>query len=150
MNKIIYNYVYLKYGVILGEATCEQLKINLLNFNDEEKIAAIRGKSLETGLPKSVKIKTSDIKEALLTNFNLIIDNIKELIESSPPEIVDEVMKKGIILTGGMAKIKGINKFISDEIKMDVTFNEDFELSTVHGLMRLRRHEDDFSKLIIH
>jgi len=149
MNKIIYNYVYLKYGVILGEATCEQLKINLLNFNDEEKIAAIRGKSLETGLPKSVKIKTSDIKEALLTNFNLIIDNIKELLESSPPEIVDEVMKKGIILTGGMAKIKGINKFIADEIKIDVTFNEDFELSTVHGLMKLRRHEEDFSKLII-
>ena len=149
MNKIIYNYVYLKYGVILGEATCEQLKINLLNFNDEEKIAAIRGKSLETGLPKSVKIKTSDIREALLTNFNLIIDNIKELIESSPPEVLDEVMKKGIILTGGMAKIKGINKFIADEIKIDVTFNEDFESSTVHGLMKLRRHEEDFSKLII-
>ena len=95
-------------------------------------------------------LKTSDIKEALLTNFNLIIDNIKELIESSPPEVLDEVMKKGIILTGGMAKIKGINKFIADEIKIDVSFNEDFESSTVHGLMKLRRHEDDFSKLVIH
>src|SRR3989304_1504779 len=54
MNKVIYNYIYLKFGIILGEATCEQLKINLLNFEDEEKITTIRGKSLETGLPKTV------------------------------------------------------------------------------------------------
>ena len=59
-------------------------------------------------------------------------------------------MKKGIILTGGMAKIRGINKFVADEIKIVVAFNEDFESSTVNGLMKLRRHEEDFSKLIIH
>jgi len=149
MNKIIYNYIYLKYGLILGESTTELLKLNLLNFNDDEKTVPIRGKSLETGLPKSVKIKSSDIKEALLTSFNQIIDNIKELIESAPPEIVDEILKKGIILTGGMSKIKGIDRFISDEIKIKVGFNEHFESTTVHGLMRLARHEDDFSKLVI-
>ena len=59
-----------------------------------------RGKSLENGLPKSVKIKGSDVNEALWSNFNQIIDGIKELIESSPPEVVDELMQKGVILTG--------------------------------------------------
>jgi len=58
MNKIIYNYLYLKYGIILGESTCEVLKMELLNFNNEEKTAAIRGKSLESGLPKSIRVKT--------------------------------------------------------------------------------------------
>ena len=57
MNKVIFNYIYLKYGIILGEATCEHLKIEVLNFKNTEKIVVTRGKSLENGLPKSVKIK---------------------------------------------------------------------------------------------
>ena len=149
MNKVIYNYIYLKYGIILGEATCEQLKINLLNFEDEEKITTIRGKSLETGLPKTVRIKTSDIKEALLTSFNQIIDTIKELIESSAPEIVDEVISGGIILTGGLSTIRGIDRFISQEIKIDVTAGGGLEYATISGLMKLASHEEELSKLII-
>lgn len=149
MNKIIYNYIYLKYGIILGEATCEQLKINLLNFDDEEKITTIRGKSLETGLPKTVRIKTSDIKEALLTSFNQIVDTIKELIESSAPEIVDEVISRGIVLTGGLSKIRGLDRFIAQEIKIDVVAGGGLEFATVSGLMKLGRREEELSKLII-
>ncbi len=149
MNKLIYNYIYLKYGVILGEATCEELKINLLNFDSVEKNAIIRGKSLETGLPKSVRIKTSDIKEALLTNFNQIIDAIKELIESSPPEIVDEVITHGIILTGGLSLIKGLDKFFEQEIKIKVLGQENYQYATINGLAKLARHKDELTKLII-
>ena len=149
MNRVVYNYIYLKYGIILGETSCEELKISLLNFNNEEKVATIRGKSLETGLPKTVRVKSSDIKEALLTNFNQIIDSIKELFESSAPEIVDEVLKGGIILTGGMSKIPGLDKFIANEIKIDVSANPENEFATINGLMKLARREDELAKLII-
>jgi rod shape-determining protein MreB len=149
MNKVIYNYIYLKYGVILGESTCEELKKTLLNFNVEEKTATIRGKSLESGLPKTVRVKSSDIKEALLSIFNQIIDSMKELIESAAPEIVDEVMRRGVILTGGLSKIPGLDKFIATEIKMDVTTAPGLEYATVNGLAKLALHEDEFSKLII-
>lgn len=149
MNKLIYNYVYLKYGVILGEITCEDLKINLLNFEDKEKTITIRGKSLETGLPKSVRIKSSDIKEALLTNFNQIIDGIKELIESSPPEIVDEIMENGLILSGGLSRIKGLNMFFEQETKINVLSNEAFYYATINGLIKLAKHKDELSKIMI-
>ncbi|KKQ23889.1 MAG: Cell shape determining protein, MreB/Mrl family [Candidatus Roizmanbacteria bacterium GW2011_GWC2_37_13] len=149
MNRLIYNYVYLKYGVILGEATCEGLKTDLLNFENSEKTVTIRGKSLETGLPKSVRVKSSDIKEALLTNFNQITDAIKELIESSPPEIVDEVMKRGIILTGGLSRIGGLDKFFRDEIKIDVITSKDYQYATINGLIKLANHKEELSKLII-
>lgn len=149
MNKVIYNYIYLKYGVILGESTCEELKKTLLNFLMEEKTATIRGKSLESGLPKTVRVKSSDIKEALLTIFNQIVDSMKELIESAAPEIVDEVLKRGVILTGGLSKIPGLDKFIATEIKMDVTTAPGLEYATVNGLAKLAQREDDFSKLII-
>jgi rod shape-determining protein MreB len=149
MNKIIFNYVYLKYGIILGEATCENLKIEILNFKDSEKIITTRGKSLENGLPKSVKIKSSDINEALRSNFNQIIDGIKELIESSPPEVVDEVMQKGVILTGGLSRIQGIDKFFQEELKVAVNICDKHEYATINGLMRITKNENDFEKIII-
>lgn len=149
MNKVIFNYVYLKYGIILGEATCENLKIDILNFINTEKVIVTRGKSLENGLPKSVKIKSSDINEALRSNFNQIIDGIKELIESSPPEVVDELMQKGIILTGGLSKVPGIDKFFEDELKLNVYCSEKHEYTTINGLMKLTANEESFSKIII-
>jgi rod shape-determining protein MreB len=149
MNKIIFNYVYLKYGIILGETTCEQLKIEILNFKNIEKIVVIRGKSLENGLPKSVKIKSSDINEALLTNFNQIIDGIKELIETSPPEVVDEVMKKGIILAGGLSRIEGIAEFFQGELKIKVYVSDKYEYTTINGLMKLTSNEETFAKILI-
>lgn len=147
MNKLIYNYIYLKYGVILGEATCESLKIELLNFVNNEKATTIRGKSLETGLPKSVRITTSDIKEALLTNFNQISDGIKELIEDAPPEILDELLKRGIIITGGLAQIEGIDRFFSTEMKIDVYRVEDVNNATINGLMKLSKNFDQIIRL---
>lgn len=149
MNKLIYNYVYLKYGVILGEATCESLKIDLLNFTNDEKSTTIRGKSLETGLPKSVRITTSDIKEALLTNFNQISDGIKELIEESPPEILDELLKRGILLTGGLAEIEGIDRFFANEIKIDAYRIDDVQNATINGLMKLSKNFEQVVKLAI-
>lgn len=149
MNKVIFNYVYLKYGIILGETTCENLKIEIMNFKNTEKIVVTRGKSLENGLPKSVKIKSSDINEALRSNFNQIIDGIKELIESSPPEVVDEVMKKGVILTGGLSRIVGIDKFFEEELKISVYCSDKYEYATINGLMKLTSDVDSFSKILI-
>jgi rod shape-determining protein MreB len=143
MNKLIYNYIYLKYGVILGENTCNNLKTSLLNFKDEEISTTIRGKSLETGLPKSIRVKTSDIKESLLGNFNQIIDAVKELIEASPPEIVEEIYRKGIILTGGLSNIKGIDVFFASELKIDVTCPDNPSDTTINGLIQIgKKHEN--------
>lgn len=147
MNKLIANYAYLKHGMVLGERTCEDLKINLLRFTGEEKTVMVRGKSLETGLPKSVRMKTSDVKEALLTPFNQIIDAAKELVELSPPEIADEIFKGGITLTGGMAAIEGIDHFFSEELKFPIIIAEHYADATIHGLMRLDKNQDALFKL---
>jgi len=142
MNKLVYNYIYLKHGIILGETTCEELKINLLSFKDDDKTMVVRGKSLETGLPKSAKIKTTDIKEALLANLNQISDSIKEIIEVAPPEVVDEIYEQGIVLTGGLSQIQGIDTFFSQELKVKV-HQADYPLNTtVNGLLRLGRSKE--------
>lgn len=147
MNKLIYNYVYLKHGLILGETTCEDIKINLLNFKNNEKTIIVRGKSLETGLPKSAKIKTSDVKEALITNLNQILDSIKETVELSPPEVVDEIYNQGVILTGGLANIPGLDMFFSQELKIEGHAVDLPENAVINGLMRLAKHKEQLQIL---
>lgn len=149
MNKLIYNYIHLKYGVILGESTCEELKISLLNFEDKEKTATVRGKSLETGLPKSVRVKTGDIREALMGNFNQITDMMKELIELSPPETIDDLLKRGVVLTGGLANVKGIDNFFASEIKIDVYTATHPSDTTINGLLKLMKQPEIVAKIKI-
>lgn len=149
MNKLIYNYIHLKHGIILGETTCEELKTTLFTFLNEDKTATVRGKSLESGLPKSVKIRSSDIKEALLLSMNQIIDGIKELVELSPPEVVDEIYTNGIVLTGGLASVPGIDTYFAEELKLKVHLPPNRELATIHGLMRIGRRRETLQRLRI-
>ena len=149
MNKVIYNYAYLKYGIILGEATCEELKLKVLNFDEVEKTLIVRGKSLENGLPKSVKIRTTDIQEALSSNFTQIIDNIKEMVEMAPPEVVNEIFNNGIVLTGGLSYIPKIDNYFENELKIKVRTSEFPDLSTINGLIRIGRKKEVINKLKI-
>lgn len=148
MDKLIGNYIYLKHGLVLGDKTCEQLKIQLLNFLDKEDTTTVRGKSLETGLPKSVKIKSSDVKEALITVFHQMVDTAKELIEISPPEVADEVFKNGIALTGNLASIKGIDKFFTQELKIETYVANHYADATIYGLMKLDKDPENIYKLV--
>ncbi|MFA9288579.1 MAG: rod shape-determining protein [Weeksellaceae bacterium] len=147
MNKLIANYTYLKHGIVLGESTCENLKIQLLNFDTEEKVIPVRGKSLETGLPKSIKLKTSDVREALQSQFHLIIDAAKELIELSAPEVADAIFKDGIALTGNMAAIPGIEQYFSQELQIDCYVVEHFADATIYGMMKLDEKADTMYKI---
>ncbi|OGK18333.1 hypothetical protein A3G67_03510 [Candidatus Roizmanbacteria bacterium RIFCSPLOWO2_12_FULL_40_12] len=149
MNKLIYNYIHLKHGMILGETTCEDLKINLFRFDSEEKTSIVRGKSLETGLPKSVKIRSSDIKEALLSAINQITDAIKEIIELSPPEVIDEIYNNGFVLAGGLANVQGIENFFAEELKLKSTVVTNKEHATLSGLVRIGRRKDTLQRLKI-
>jgi len=137
MDKVIANYIHLKHGVILGEATCEKLKIACLTFEETEITELVRGKSLENGLPKSVKIRSSELREALTPTYTLIIDTIKELIEMSPPEIVNDIFQEGILLTGKAALIPGFGSFISKELKIEVVIPEHASEATIYGLLKI-------------
>lgn len=149
MDKLIYNYLHLKYGIILGDLTIENLKINLLDFTDNEKVHTVRGKSLENGLPKSIRVKSGDIKEALSNNFNQMIDAMKEIIETIPPELIDEIIKSGIYLTGSLANIKGIDDFISKDLKIPVIVPQNPQDATILGIMRLIKNKPNLKKVLI-
>jgi rod shape-determining protein MreB len=149
MDKLIHNYILLKYGAVIGEQTAENLKIQLFDFEDKNKILTIRGKSLENRLPKSLKIKSNDIREALIGQFNQILDLINELLEATAPEIIDEIIKNGIILTGGLTNIKGIDKFFSRELKIPIIIPAYTEDITINGLLKLINYKDNLKRIFI-
>ena len=136
MDEAIINYTKLKYSLLLGLPTAEKVKILIgsANYdNSAETFAVVRGRDLETGLPKSIKLSSEEVKEALAPILREIIGNIKDLIEETPPELVSDIMQKGIFLAGGGALLRGIDKAISDETKMPVTIAEDPLTCVVRG-----------------
>lgn len=143
LDRLIINYLHLKYGLIIGSNTAENLKIELFNFlNDNEKTITVRGKSLESQMPKSIRVKSDDIKESLYGYFNLVLDLIKDVLEACPPEIINEIVNTGIYFTGGLATIKGIDRFFSTDLKIPVILSENQNNCTINGILSLIKNND--------
>lgn len=145
----ITSYIHLKYGILTGDLTIQNVKESLLHFGGENNTMSIRGKSLENGLPKSIRVSTNDIREAVSTSINQIIDGIKEIIETIPPEIVDGIFKSGIILTGGGALSQGIDHFIGSEVKIPVISATKPENATIQGLLQLMTQKNLLPRIIV-
>lgn len=138
MDEAIINYVRLKYSLLLGQPTAENVKIGIGGLvPSKEKFAVVRGRDLESGLPKSVKLASSEIREALAPTIQEIITNISDLLEETPPELVSDIMDRGIYLAGGGALLPGIDQMVAEATKMPVFISEDPLTCVVRGTGRI-------------
>lgn len=150
IDEAIMNYFRLKYSLLLGQPTAERLKIEIGSaFPDIEKFAVARGRDLETGLPKSQKISSVEVLEAMAPIMQKIITSIKDSLEEAPPELVSDIMEDGIILTGGGALIKGIDKAVAEATKTNVIIAEDPLTCVVKGCGILLDDNNLLSKINI-
>jgi len=134
MDEAIINYVRLKYSLLLGQPSAEKVKMEIgAAVAVKDKFMVVRGRDLETGLPKSVKLNSSEIQEALSPIIQEIVGNIVDTLEETPPELTSDIMEKGITLAGGGALISGIDKVISEATKMPVWIAEDPLTCVVRG-----------------
>jgi len=135
MNEAIINYVRLKYSLLLGETTAEEVKINIGGCSNsaKEKFFVVRGRDLEKGLPKSVKLSNHEVQEALVPVIQEITGTIVEVLEETPPELVGDIMERGIVLAGGGSLLDGIDKLISEKTKMPVYVADDPLTCVVRG-----------------
>ncbi len=149
MDQDIINYMRMRYGLIIGERTAEDIKIELGNAIPQktEKESIVRGRELSSGLPKSIKVSTSEIREALAGTINQIIDEIHQVLEETPPELLSDILERGILLTGGGALVQGLDKRISDETKMPVFVAEDPLTTVVRGCTKVLDNIDLLSKV---
>lgn len=134
MDDAIINYVRLKYSLLLGQPTAEAVKIGIGSVvPSKDKFTVVRGRDLETGLPKSIKLTSSEIQEALSSIIQEIVTNIVDTLEETPPELTSDIMERGITLAGGGALISGIDKVVAEATKMPVWVADDPLTCVVRG-----------------
>ena len=136
LNDDIIYYLKEKYKLAVGERTAERVKIAIgsamdLGTNQDMKV---KGRDLTKGLPKEIKIKEVDIREAMTPSLNKIIDAIQGTLEETPPELVADIIDSGIYLSGGTALLRGLDKLISDNVGLPVKIVEDPITAVIRGI----------------
>ncbi|QUG42232.1 rod shape-determining protein [Psychrobacillus sp. INOP01] len=126
MDHAITAYIRKTYNLTIGERTAEAIKIEIgsARVSDQVDKMDIRGRDLVTGLPKTIEITSKEISNALRESISSIIDGVKKTLEQTPPELSADVMERGIMLTGGGALLKNLDKVISDQTNMPVFIAE--------------------------
>jgi rod shape-determining protein MreB len=126
MDESIIQYIKKNYNLMIGERTAESLKLEIGSAGNAEGIEPIeiRGRDLISGLPKTVLIKAEEVAEALKDIVEAIVESVKNTLEKTPPELAADIMDRGIVLTGGGALLRNLDKVISEETKMPVLVAE--------------------------
>ena len=128
MDSSIVQYIKRQYNLMIGERTAEEIKITVgsaIVTADVDRDMDIRGRDLVSGLPKTLSIRASEVREALNEPIYKIVDAVKGTLERTPPELAADVMDHGIMMTGGGALLTNLDKLLSHETGMPVLIAED-------------------------
>lgn len=126
MDDAIINYIRKTYNLMIGDRTAEAIKMEVGSAGDSEGIEnmEIRGRDLLSGLPKTIEITAKEIATALRDTVDAIVEAVKVTLERTPPELAADIMDRGIVLTGGGALLRNLDKVISEETNMPVLIAE--------------------------
>jgi rod shape-determining protein MreB len=135
MNKNIIQFAREEFNLLLGERTAEEVKIKIGSaISMKERLRTqMRGRDLVSGLPKEINVNDEQIRSALSRSVRLIVNNIKAVVEETPPELISDIMDRGIMLAGGGALLRGLDKMIEDETQIPVTLADDPLTCVVRG-----------------
>ncbi len=149
LDEAIIAYSRTRYNLLIGERTAEDLKISIGSAGPlkNEKETVIRGRDLETGLPKSIRVSSTEIREAIAGPVQMIIEAIADTIEETPPELVADVMERGITLAGGGAQLPGLAERIARETKMPVWVADDSMTCVVRGCGKVLENAELLEKV---
>jgi len=151
MNQDIISYLRDEFKILIGEKTAENVKIAVGSaFDADEKIeASIKGRDLVTGLPREVIITGADVREAISPSINILVDSVKEVLETTPPEILSDVMNRGVVLVGGGALLKGLPELFRSVLKIPVHVAEDPLSAVARGAGIILEDLASFEDIII-
>lgn len=136
MDEALIHFVRLKYNVLLGERTAEEIKLTLGNAHQsafKDQVMVVRGRDLESGLPRTLKLASAEVREALMPVLREITSAVADLLEETPPELVSDILERGIVMAGGGSLIAGVDKLLSEETRMPVYITDDPMTAVVRG-----------------
>lgn len=126
-DEAIIKYIRKKYNVLIGERMAENLKttIGCVYKRDEDLKMTVKGRSLTTGLPQSLEITSEETREAFKDVARAIVDAVKNVLETTPPELIGDIYTNGMIMTGGGSLINGLDKLLHERTGVQVTIADD-------------------------
>ena len=141
-DESIKNIIRKEYNLYIGNKTAERVKISLPELEADEEDAVLYGRDIVTGLPVERTIPTNMIEKAMHENFETIIDNVRAILERTPPELGADIYKRGIYLTGGSAVIGDLHALIAQSTGLKVNFAPHGQESVAYGLSQMIKNEE--------
>ncbi len=122
LNNDIISYIRNEFKILIGEKTAEAIKISIGSVvpGDVSLEAPVKGRDLISGLPREVIVTDSDIREAISQSIGTLVESTKEVLETTPPEILSDIMQRGVHIAGGGALIKGLPELLEEYLKIPV------------------------------
>jgi rod shape-determining protein MreB len=135
MSRNITQYAREVFNLLLGDRVAEDIKLDVGSASELGEVleASMRGRDLLSGLPREITVNDDQIREAIARSVRSIVDHVKSILEITPPELVADIYKRGIVLTGGSALLRGIDRAITQGTGLPVRITDDPLLSVVHG-----------------
>ncbi len=148
LNHDIISYVRSEFKILIGEKTAEAVKIAIGSVSEGagHLEAEVRGRDLITGLPREILLTDQDIREAISQSVDTLIESVREVLETTPPEILSDIMRQGIVLVGGGAQLKGLDALLQQWLKVPVVVADEPTSAVARGtgviLENLDLHRD--------
>ena len=132
MDEAILQYIKGKYNLLIGERSAEEIKTTIGNAYraDQPEQMQIKGRDLASGIPKIIGIDSDEVREAITEQIRTIVETVKSALEQTPPELAADIVDNGIVLTGGGALLKDLDKLLREETGLPITITEE-PLTTV-------------------
>lgn len=151
MDEAIIQYARKAYNLLIGERTAEEIKIAIGSAYPmrEEQAVDVRGRDLVSGLPRTVRMTSAEIREALREPVMAIVEAVKQTLERTPPELSADIVERGIVLAGGGALLRGLDRLLAEETGMPSTLTDDPLSAVVLGTGRALEEIDALKKVLL-
>lgn len=151
MDSAIMQHLKKNYNLLIGERTAEDIKISIGSalWEGDEEYYEVRGRDLVSGLPKTIKVSSLEIQTALKETVDQIIEGIKVCLEKTPPELASDIIDRGIVMAGGGALLRGLDKLISQETNMPVYACEEPLLAVARGTGKVLENIEVLKKVLV-
>lgn len=151
LTRSVIQYFRIQHNLLLGESTAEEIKCKLGSAAPlaEEISEEIKGRDIVTGIPKTLKTDSTEVRKVLAEPIGKIIDGLKNTLERTPPELASDILDRGIVLTGGGALIKGLDEKIKQETGLPVIVAEDPLTAVVRGVGKVLENLNKYQAVIL-
>ena len=150
LNNAIVHYFRGKHNLLIGERTAEEIKKAVGSaIPMDEKIIAVKGRNLLTGIPRTVEVDANDVSECLQKTIEMMIAAIKRTLEHTPPELSADILDRGVILTGGGSLLQGLDERIRRETNLPVSIGDEPLLCVAKGTGKVLENIDNYLDILL-